>query len=939
MWQRLAALVRRLRPVHLAEQDLDDEVRFHIESRAEAMVHAGVSPAEALRRARLEFGASERVKEQCRDARPGAFAREIAADIRSAWRQTRRDRGLSVTILATITLAIGVTATVFAVVNAVVLDPLPYRDHARLVMLWETNARTGVGLEQARKTRSSVTAADFVQWRDQSGLFEGLAAIALMPAAHLGGATRLTFLDAGPNGEPAQVALVSPAFFDVTGIRPRLGRPFTSIARHDRQPRAEQAEPAVLLQDAYWRSRFQGREDVIGRTVWQDYGGGPEWSRQLLVAGVMPREFAVVSRSIDYLQPFDIDFQAAQYPESRDFAVIGRLKSGVSLAEAQQRADAFSRVLERRNVGRVPGWQVRLVPAAEDAAGEFQPFMLALLVAVLVLVLVLAVNTSTLLLLKAVARAKEIAVRSAMGASPGRLIRQLVTESTLLSVAGAASGLAVAHVLLGWLRLHLPNPKTWGGSFLEAESLRIDGTVALFALGAAVLVGGAFGLLPAWHMSRTDLVDSLKDSGPSVTSGERRRRVASGLIAAQLVLAAILATGSGLLLRSAVALYSQGPGFEHASRIVIGMRGQDTSLLRIMQAAGRTRAESQQELSSSGEAYWAAREQLRRAMLDRAARLPGVLGVTSATAPIMSGGYWLARFQPESARQGDAEEGTEGLFTSVDANYFAELRIPLLEGRTFSADDRGGSPRVAVVSAEFARRLWPGRSALGRRFQSVRHPEKPWFTVIGVVGDTRADGMDKPPVAQVYEPWTQNRWWYGSTFVVLRSSGDPLALVPALRQALAGLDKDTDVSRLHRVSDLVNDSAWRLNYAAQLSAGLAAVSLLLGAIGIYGVLSHAVRERTREIGLRVALGARSKHLAGFVLRHVVVAVGVGVVAGLAVASSLMNSLRALLFGVEPFDPATFAAVALVLAGVALIAAAMPLRRALKLEPLVALRHE
>jgi predicted permease len=326
-------------------------------------------------------------------------------------------------------------------------------------------------------------------------------------------------------------------------------------------------------------------------------------------------------------------------------------------------------------------------------------------------------------------------------------------------------------------------------------------------------------------------------------------------------------------------------------------------------------------------------------MLDRAAALPGVLGVTSATAPIMSGSYWLARFQQESARQGGTEEGTEGLFTSVDANYFAEMRIPLLEGRTFSVDDRRGSPPVAVVSGEFARRLWPGRSALGRRFQQVRHTEKPWFTVIGVVGDTRADGMDKPPVPQVYEPWIQNRWWYGSTFVILRSSGDPLALVAPLRRAMAEMDKDAYVLRLHRVSDLVYDSAWRLNYAAQLSAGLAVVSLLLAAIGIYGVLSHAVRERTREIGLRVALGAQSRHLAGFVLQHVFMAVWVGVAAGLVVSSTLMKSLRALLFGVEPFDPTTFAAVALVLAGAALLAAAIPLRRALRLEPLTALRHE
>jgi putative ABC transport system permease protein len=935
----LLARLRSWLPRRLDDQDLEDEFRFHLESRADALVREGLEPDDALRQARLEFGAPTRVKEECRDARAGVLLREVASDLRTAWRQVRRDRGLTLTILATASLAIGATATVFAVVNAVILDPLPFRDHERLVVAWSIDLRAGVGLDQARKTQSSMTAGDFVRWRDESGLFEGLAAVAVSRAAHLGGAERLTFADADPNAEPATVALVSRDFFEVTGARPRLGRTFSRAERPDAKSASWQTDPAVLLQEAYWRRRFQGRPNIVGEAVWQDYGAGPQWSREVVVAGVMPREFTVASRGIDYLQPFDIDRRAAEHPTSRDFTVIGRLTAGMSLEQAQQRADAFSRVLEQRDPARPRGARLQLVPAAEDASGEFRPFMLALLGAVIVLVIVLAANTATLLLLKGVVRGREVAVRTAVGASPGRLLRQFVTESTVVALGGAAVGLGLAHFLLAWLRVHLPNPKTWGGSFLQAESLRVDGTVALFALAAALTVGALFGVLPAWHASRTDVVESLKDGGAAVTRGPRRRRLASALIAAQFVLAAVLATGSGLLLRSVDALHRQGPGFAHESRLVVGVRASEAHLARVVEAAGPTSVDAAQAVASSAEPYWVAREQFRRAILERAAALPGVLGVTSATAPPMRGGYWLASFRPETTAPESAPSCTEALFTSVDPNFFDEMRIPLLDGRAFGADDRAGAPPVAIVSAEVARRCWPGRSGIGQRVQSTRHPQAPWFTVVGIVADTRSDGMDKPPLPHVYEPWAQNRWWHGATSMVLRGRGDPVQFAAPLRRAMADIDGDAYILGLHRLEDLVDDSAWRLTWAARLAAGVAAVSLLLAAIGIYGVLSHAVGERTREIGLRIALGARARHVACFVLRHAIVSVVVGMGAGLVVSSLLVNWLRVLLFGVEPVDALTFAAVAVVLAGVAFAAAIGPVRRALTLEPLAALRHE
>ena len=930
--------VRQALPLGLREQDLEDEFRLHLECRAEEWIRAGLPPAEAWRRARLEFGAVERVKEQCRDARAGVTLRALVGDLRFAWRQTIRDGALSLTIVTTIALAIGVTTTVFSVVHAVVLDPVPYPAHERVVFLWATNERVGVTLEQARRTGSSIRAGEFAAWRDQSGVFGAFAAVAVTNAAHLGGPARITFADADANAEPAQVALVSPEFFEVTRVFPRIGRPFGDLRRG--MSSAADARAEVIVQDGYWRRRLEGRAEIVGATVWQDYGAGPEWSRELRVVGIMPRDFTIISRAVDYLQPFaDFDDYAARSPEARGVVAIGRLKDGLSLAEAQRRAEQFARILDERGPARLRGWKVQLVPAAQEAAGEFRPFMLALFAALLLLVVVLAANTATLLLLRLSVRAREIGLRCALGASTGRLVRQFVTESTALALVGAGAGFLVAYGLLGWLRLTLPHPKTWGGSFLEAEALRLDWTAVLFAFGAAVAVGGAFGLLPAWHASRTSVVESLKDGGPGVTDAPRRRRISLALIAAQVVLASVLVTGGGLLARSVSAVREMGPGFEHRSRLAAGVRLTDGRITRELAANGRTPQEARKLLQAGEEPYWRAKEQLRRTLLEKVASLPGVAGVTSATEIPMTGKYWLGSFRANGPSAAGGTECTQALFTSVDDNYFAEMRIPVLQGRAFDRTDGGDSAPVVIVSAEVAQRCWPGESPIGRHLWKDKHPHVSWFTVVGVVGDTRLDGAQKSPVPHVYEPWSQNRWWWGGTTLILRSAGDPMSLAMPLRREVAALDPDGYLLRAHRLSDLVRDSNWRMNYAAGLSLGLAVVSLLLAAVGIYGVLGHLVSERTREIGMRMALGARATHLVAFVVRHAFAAVALGLALGLAISAAVVQWLRALLFAIQPLDIPTFVAAALVLVAIAMTAAALPLRRALGLDPIAALRRE
>ena len=567
-------------------------------------------------------------------------------------------------------------------------------------MLWDTNARAGVGLAQARKAYNSVTASDFFQWRDQSGLFDGLAVVSVTNAAHLGGATRLAFADVDPNAEPARVAIVSPAFFDITGVRPRIGRVFKPSERRASQPVVEQREPAVLLQDTYWRRRFQGREDIVGQTVWQDYGGG-EWRQELLVAGVMPRRVRGCLRRRRL--PPAVQHRAgtaAQDPlTARYFGVIGPTGRGLSLEEDLASRRYVSRVLEQRNPGRPAplagparpgcGGRGRRIPHLHARAARRTCSCSCWCC---------AADAATLLLLKAMARAREIAVRSAMGASGGRLLRQFVDRKCpALALAGAAVGLALAHVLSRLAPSAPPQSETWAGLFWRRSPFASTGRSRSSPSRLRWSSGGAFGLLPAWHASRTDLVDSLKDAGPTVTGGPRRRRVTFGLI-----LGAIRprrdpgdrerpapaerrrSAQAGSRIRARVedrdwSLWNgHGLPAHHGGRRPHASRGRAGGLVIERGLLGGAESSSAGLCSSEWPHYRACSASPARPL------------------PSCRASDWLARFQTESAAQEGAGEGIEGVFTSVDPDYFAEMRIRLLEGRTFGPDDRRGLPPVAV---------------------------------------------------------------------------------------------------------------------------------------------------------------------------------------------------------------------------------------------------
>jgi putative ABC transport system permease protein len=923
MLARLTSAARRLFNRSRLDTDMADEHQFHLDARADELMQSGMSPVDAARRARIEFGNLDKHAERCRDEWGFRRLNERLADLRFAFRTFRRDRTFTLTVLGTLTLGIGITTSVFTVVKAVLIQPLPYREVERLVMLRNVNVEAGIDVEQARRG-SGVFAADFAAWRDSAGIFDSLAAVHVEPRSHLGGAVKLTLADADPNAEPALVAFVSADFFKTVGVWPVAGRVF--------------GDPGdVLLQDRYWHSRFDADPGVVGERVWHGYGEGSGWSSQWTVAGVMPAGFEVVSRAIDFLQALDIAEVARINGGHRLEAVIGRLRQGMPIEQAQARADAFSAHLARENPGRNRGWHIRLVPVAEDSAGEFRPFMTALFGAVVFMLLIICTNVANLLLAKAATRGKEIAVRVALGASRGRVVCHLLTESLVLAFVGATAGLGLAYAVVAWLRTSLPNRHTWGSSFLQADGIQIDGWVVAFAILAALLVGGLFGLIPAVRASSPNLEESLKDAGRGTMGTARGRQLGNVLISAQVMLSLALATGAGLLIRSAHAMYESGPGFAFDKRLLIAVKPFEYLRQHAM-GRGLSKEQAQQAVEpQQGEAYWAARDAFREVLFERLRGIPVVDGVTSNSQG-MRGSDWLSPFLVRPSSAGDSRTPTEAINVMVEANYFREMRMPLLRGRQFGPEDRAGSVPVAIVSADMARRLWPGQDAIDKQIQCAWRMGS-WLTVVGVVGDTHDNGVDRPPVQKVFQPWAQNRWWPGHEYLVVRTTVDPLAVAPIIQRAVTDLDPDAGIMGIYRFEDVIRDSAWRLNHAMRLLSGLAGLSVLLSLIGIYGVLSHAVRERTREIGVRVALGARPLQVITLVLRQTTVVVAISVALGLALSVGVSRSLQALLFQVEPLDMAAFGGAALVLVLAAALASFFPARRAATLNPVTALRYD
>ena len=826
--------------------------------------------------------------------------------MRYALRKWRAHPLIALLAIATIALAIGVCTAVFSIISAVILKPLPYKDADRLVMVWNVSPAKGFDLEQQRLSGSSMSPDEFHDWQQKSGVFESMVAF---------GSWFGRFNDEQP--EVFFGYQVSAGAFDLIGTQPQLGRPFS--------PDEEKSggETALVLQHDFWRRRFNSDPSIVGKTI--------KLSNQLYtVAGVMPPQFVFFSRQIEALATMHLgDFKMPR--GVRFLRVMARLKPGMSLERAQAQADAFAASLARDYPESNGGWSPKLVPVGEDAAGDLRPGLLVLLGAVACVLLIMCANVANLLLVQATGRARELAVRTALGASRWRIVRQLILESVGLALVGGIIGLGIAYVLVTYFQTLLPDRFAWGKYLVQADALRVDARVIAFAVFSAMATGFLFGLLPALYVTRRGFHDELKDATRGSVGGRRTGAMRKILVVCETAICVVLVIGASLLVESFLVLQRQGSGF-HGRGILTVNIWMPTDDLEA-QTRDMPRAEA-------GKIFQTAMVSFHDRLTRELAAVPGVQAVSSSTLQPISAFYRLTSFDPEGRIAARDSDELKAIVSFVDPNYFGVVGLPITGGRSFAIEDRPGARAVAVVSESAARAFWPGERAVGNRFRRVgdESPD-PWITVVGVTGDIREDGLHKPPKPYVYFSLAQQQMSGFYYFVKPAGAGDPYAMLPAIQQAARRTDPRTVVYRPRTLDDLVRDSTWHLNYSMMLLVGLAWVALFLALIGTYGVLSTTVRERTSEIGLRMALGAGRGEVLQLITGQGLRLVATGAVIGVVVALIVTRYLTTLLYGVEASDPVVFAAVPISFMAMGLLASFVPARRAMHVDPIVALRHE
>jgi predicted permease len=810
--------------------------------------------------------------------------RTLLKDVRFAARGLWKRPGFTAVAVVTLALGIGANTAIFTVIDAALLRSLPYRDPARLVHLWETKRSRDF-------ERREASYPDFLDWRAQSAdVFEGVA----------GYAPRQFTLALEGEAARARGATVTANFFDLLGVRAEAGRTF--VAGEDEPG----AAPAAVLGHGLWLRRFGGDRAVVGRKVALD--GEP-----FTVVGVLPADFQFARLGeTEVWTSLAVSPQVASRRYMHWLQVVARLKEGVDTEAAGAALSAVAARIESEDPGAHAGVGLRVVGLQEEFVGPVRPVLLVLLGAVGFVLLIACTNVANLLLARSASRRREMAIRAALGASRWRVVRQLLTESVLLSMAGGAAGLVLALWGVDLLVAAIPPAQLAQMPYLRGLSL--DADVLLFAFGLSLLTGVLFGLTPALASTRTDLQESLKEGGRS--SGSRASaRLRDLLVVSEVALALVLLVGAGLLLKSLAVMLKVDPGFD--ARGLLTMR---VALPPARYAEDAQAARFYEEL------------------LRRVSQLPGVRGA-AATSNLPLAGDGGTGTPQVFGRATPASELTEAHLRTVSANYFEVMGIPVAGGRAFGPRDTSDAPRVLLVNKTFAERVFPGEDPVGRRL-TFRFTGERQFEIVGVVGDEKVTSLDARTTPVVYFHNQQDA--DSSAALVLRAEGaDPLALAGAVREAARGVDPEVPVFAVQTLEQMVSGTraTFVRRYPAYLTGVFACVALLLALVGIYGVVSYAVTQRTREIAVRVALGARGRDVLRLVLRHGLGLALAGVAAGTLGALALTRLIEGLLFGVSAADPAVYTLVGLLLVGVALLACLGPARRATKVDPMVALRYE
>ncbi len=791
-------------------------------------------------------------------------------DLRYAIRLLTRRRGFSGVIILALALGIGANTAIFTAVNDFLLRPLPFADSARLVALTEAT--------KTKEVSGWTSPRDYLDWKEQNHVFEDMA-----------GWTPAGFNVTG-GGDPERVPgmRVTANFFPVLGVKPLLGRNF--LPRED----VPRGYPAAVLSHALWQRRFAGRRDIVGRQITLN-------GRAFTVIGVMPPGFRFSNALEDIFVPLELN-PAETYRGGHYVKVIARLKAGVPLERAQADMNAIVQGIARE-YPKNAGESVTVERLRDRMVREVKPALLALLGAVALVLLVACANVANMLLARAAAREKEIAVRRAVGASGGRIVRQMLTESVVLAAAGAALGLLFAVWGVSILYRAIPE------EFQPLRAAGVDWTVLGFTAVVAVLTGVLFGLAPAWTAGNPDLVQSLKE-GARMQAGAGRGRLRGWLVILEVALSVVLLAGAGVLIKSFVRLSSVNPGFRAANVLTV-------RILRQRQQA-----------------------QFCSAVLERAATAPGVVAAGAASNLPMTGQDWGQNFTVEDRPFRGDQDYVWACHRVASGDYFRAIGMRLLKGRLFSTGDTRDRPTVAVINEAFAKKAWPNEDPVGKRFRIGDYPEHagPPIAVIGVVGDAKYLGLADEPFPEMFFSMDQGGATNGMTFV-FRTAQDPLNLVATIRSIIRAIDPDQPIMKVGTLETLVAESVAPQRLTMLLGGIFAALALVLAGTGLYGVVSYSVAQRTHEMGVRMALGARGKEVVRLVVGQALALTLAGTAVGLAAALAFGRVLGSLLFRVSPRDPLILGGISIALVAVALGASYVPARRAAQSDPVSALRYQ
>jgi predicted permease len=877
--------------------DFGAEIEAHIELETERLQEQGLSHEDARTAARQAFGNVTRAQERFYESGRWLWWDHFWQDLRHGSRMLRKKPTFTIVAILSLALGVGANTAIFSIVNAVLLRPLRYREPDRLVRIFFNEP--GLGLRDI--TFSKPELDDLATRAD---VFEQVSAIA-------GGNVAMT---GGKQAERLELAVTGFDYFTLLGAVPELGRLY---GPQDYDPGFS---PYAVISDAFWRREFGGDRNILGRTIRLD--GDPS-----TIVGVLPPGFhhpAVTSGNVDVwcaggfsADPFPKPIRANH---GLNPGTVGRLKPGLTLAQAQARLTSLAAQLRRDFPADYPaqaGWTIEIQPLQDFLVGDVRPMLLVLLGAVILVVFIVSLNIANLILARASGRQQEMAVRFALGASRGRMIRQMLTESMLLSAIGGVAGIITAVATLGLVLRFVPS------NILRFSEARIDWVVLGFALLISIVTGLLFGLAPAFHSAKVALSSAIREGGRGSGYSIRTGRLRDVLIVSELAFAVVLMVGAGLLLRTLRDLLQENPGF-NPTQVV----------------AANVWVPVPDDPKDDLYRGIAPKAAFDRELLRRMNAISGV-ELAAITSDLPTSNHTVNDPQGNDAlaiedRPLESSQDLHAERIRVSPDYFKVMQSPLLRGRFFTEGDEDGKQPVAIIDETTARKYWPARDPLGRRVRFGTDPAQPWMTVVGIINDIKSDGLDIDGVPHIYVSIYQNP--NRALSVVLRTSLPAAVLDSQIRHEIQSIDPGLPVFNVSSMNDVLDRSLAARRFSAQLVGGFAGLALLLASLGIYGLLAYMVSQRSREIGVRMALGARRANILKLILQKGIGLAGVGVIAGVILSASTASMMASLLYGVRPHDPAVFLAVPLLLFAVAVLASYFPARRATKVDPMIALRE-